>query len=141
MQCGGKSVRRAVLDPGVLVSALISPGGPPASLLIQAQQGELDLVASAMVLEELEQVLLREKFRRYVDEETVRSYLALVRSIAQVAPDPDEPPPMKCSDPDDDYLIALAFSQNAALVSGDAHLLELAGKAPIFRPANYLEQR
>jgi uncharacterized protein len=140
VRCGGKSVRRAVLDPGVLVSALISPGGAPARLLAQAQEGEFELIASAMVLEELEQVLLREKFRRYVDVKTVRTYVDVVRSIARVEPDPDELPPIRCSDPDDDYLITLAFSQNAALVSGDPHLLDLAAKAPIFRAAAYLRQ-
>lgn len=133
-------MRRAVLDPGVLVSALISPGGAPASLLAQAHQGEFDLIASELVLEGLAQVLLREKFRRYVDEETARSYVDVVRSMAQVVPDPDEPSPIRCSDPDADYSIVLAFSQNAALVSGDAHLLELAAEAPIFRPAEYLKQ-
>lgn len=41
-------------------------------------------------------------------------------------------------DPDDDYLIALAHSQNAVLVSGDSHLLDLSGGAPILSPADFL---
>ena len=40
--------------------------------------------------------------------------------------------------PDDDYLIALAHSRDAALVSGDRHLLELAGKIPVFSPVDFL---
>jgi predicted nucleic acid-binding protein len=42
-------------------------------------------------------------------------------------------------DPDDDYLIALAFSQNAMLVSGDGDLLDLVGGAPILAPGDLLD--
>jgi predicted nucleic acid-binding protein len=43
-------------------------------------------------------------------------------------------------DADDDYLIALAHSQNATLVSGDKHLLGIADGAPIFSSADLLER-
>jgi len=62
-------VRRAVLDPGVLVSALIAPTGTPAKLLGEARSGAFEMVASSLLLEELEEleeVLARDKFRRYV---------------------------------------------------------------------------
>lgn len=45
---------------------------------------------------------------------------------------------MPCRDPDDDYLFALAHARAAALVSGDDDLLELAGKIPVFTPAEFL---
>lgn len=131
-------MRRAVLDPGVLVSALITPAGVPAKLLIEVRAGELELVASPLLLAELEGVLRREKFRRYVDLDAVRDYLDLLRRDAVIAPDPEGPPPLRSADPDDDYLIALAHSQNAVLVSGDSHLLGLAGRAPILSPADFL---
>lgn len=130
---------RAVLDPGVLVSALITPTGTPAKLLLAARAGSFDLVASPLLLGELAAVLKREKFRRYADLEVVAAYLVLIRREAELAPDPEGPPPIRCADPDDDYLIALAHSQNAALISGDRHLLELAGKIPVFAPAEFLE--
>jgi predicted nucleic acid-binding protein len=41
-------------------------------------------------------------------------------------------------DPGDDYLIALACSQRAALVSGDKHLLDLADKIPVFSPREFM---
>jgi hypothetical protein len=131
-------VRRAVLDPGVLVSALITPAGTPARLLVAARDGALELVVSPLLLGELEGVLGREKFRRYVDPEAVREYLELLRREAIVAPDPEGPPPLRCADPDDDYLIALAHSESAVLVSGDRHLLDLAGEAPVQAPAELL---
>jgi predicted nucleic acid-binding protein len=41
-------------------------------------------------------------------------------------------------DRDDDYLLALAVEQRAALVSGDAHMLVLASDYPIAGPADFL---
>ena len=130
---------RAVLDPGVLVSALISPTGTPARLLSATRNGSFDLVVSPLLLEELDSVLHREKFRRYVDLDVVGQYIGLLRRDAATAADPAEPPPIRCTDPDDDYLIALAHSRSAALVSGDSDLLELAGKIPVFTPFEFLE--
>lgn len=129
---------RAVLDPGVLVSALITPTGRPAKLLLAARAGSFELIVSPQLLDELEEVLRREKFRRYVDLDGVTAYVELLRRDAQLAADPETPPPIRCRDPDDDYLIALAHSQSAALVSGDSDLLELAEKIPVFSPAKFL---
>jgi putative PIN family toxin of toxin-antitoxin system len=131
-------VARAVLDPGVLVSALITPTGTPAKLLAAIRSGSFELIVSPLLLEELKLVLLREKFRRYVDLGVVDQYLELLRRDAVLAADPAEPPPIQCTDPDDDYLIALAHSCSAALVSGDGHLLELAGEIPVFTPSEFL---
>jgi putative PIN family toxin of toxin-antitoxin system len=131
-------VRRVVLDPGVLVSALITPTGAPAKLLAEARAGGLELIVSPLLLEELAGVLAREQFRRYVGLDAVRDYLDLLRREAVAAPDPEDPPPLRSADPDDDYLIALAHSQNAVLVSGDRHLLDLVGGAPIISPADLL---
>lgn len=131
-------MRRVVLDPGVLVSALITPAGAPGRLLREARAGALEVVASPLLLEELTQVLGREKFRRYVDLDTTRDYIGLLRRDAVIAADPDEPGPLRSADPDDDYLIALARSQNAVLVSGDKHLLDLTGGAPILSAGDLL---
>lgn len=128
---------RAVLDPGVLVSALITPTGTPARLLLAARDGTFDLIVSALLLEELGAVLRRDKFRRYVDPTVVATYLELIHREAHLAPDSNQPPPIHCADPDDDYLIALAHNQNAALVSGDSHLLDLADTIPVFPPAEF----
>ncbi|HSS43252.1 MAG TPA: putative toxin-antitoxin system toxin component, PIN family [Solirubrobacterales bacterium] len=129
---------RAVLDPGVLVSALITPTGTPAKLLTATRDGSFELIVSPLLLEELEMVLGREKFRRYVDLGVVDQYVELLRRDSAVVADPAEQPPTRCADPDDDYLIALAHSCRAALVSGDRHLLALAGEIPVFTPSEFL---
>jgi putative PIN family toxin of toxin-antitoxin system len=138
MRYARRGVKRAVLDPSVLVSALITPAGTPAKLLAASRSGSFELIVSHLLLNELRLVLRRKKFRRYVDLDAADQYVDLLRRDAAVADDPPGPPPITCRDPDDDYLIALAHARAAALVSGDDDLLELARKIPVFTPAEFL---
>jgi putative PIN family toxin of toxin-antitoxin system len=131
-------VRRAVLDTNVFVSALITPTGPSAKLVEEMQTGGLEAIVSPRLLAELEIVLGRQKFRRYFDAVAGQKFVGLLRREAVIALDPDEPAPLRSVDSKDDYLIALAFSQSARLVSGDPDLLELADRAPICSPADLL---
>lgn len=131
-------MKRAVLDPSVLVSALITPAGTPAKLLAASRSGSFELIVSPLLLDELRSVLRRKKFRGYVDLDGADRYVDLLRRDAAFTDDPPGPPPIPCRDPDDDYLIALAHDRAAALVSGDDDLLELAGKIPVFTPAEFL---
>jgi putative PIN family toxin of toxin-antitoxin system len=131
-------VPRAVLDPGVVVSALISPRGIPAKLLLAARAASFELVVSPKLLGEFEAVLRREKFRRHLDLDAVGATIRLLRSDGELVADPSGQPPIRCADPGDDYLISLAHARNAALVSGDRHLLDLAGKIPVFSPSDFL---
>jgi predicted nucleic acid-binding protein len=50
------------------------------------------------------------------------------------------PPPIHSDDPDDDYLIALASSARAILVSGDVHLTSLPQRMPVRRPGESLAE-
>jgi uncharacterized protein len=134
-------VTRAVLDSNVLVSALIAPTGAPAKLVVAARGGSFDLIASPLLLAELESVLRRDKFRGLVDIERVVAYMEFLRREAHVVPDPDAPSPVRCEDPGDDYLVALAHDQRAVLVSGDRHLLDLAGEIPVFSPGEFLARQ
>ena len=91
-------MRRAVLDPGVLVSALIKPTGTPAKLLVQADGAGFELIVSPLLLLELESVLLRTKFRRYATVEEVArisgrpcSYLPLASDVLKLTPYPNLP--------------------------------------------------
>lgn len=132
---------RVVLDPGVLVSAVLAAGGPPAEIVERWRDGEFDLVVSPKLLDELEEVLLRPKFRETVDESDARSYVEAIRGEAVLVDDPDQPPAVT-PDPDDDYLIALGAAADAdVLVSGDTHLTELAAPAvTVLNPRQFLEE-
>ncbi|HET9152606.1 MAG TPA: putative toxin-antitoxin system toxin component, PIN family [Solirubrobacterales bacterium] len=138
MRCARRGVPRAILDPGVLVSALITPTGTAAKLLRAAREGNFDLLVSRLLLDELESVLRRDKFRRYLDLDDVSAGIRLLLDEGQLAEDADGPPPVRCVDPQDDYLIVLAHQEEAALVSGDHHLLDLAGQIPVFSPSEFL---
>lgn len=132
---------RVVAEPGVLVSAVLTPSGPPADVVNRWREGEFDLVVSAKLLAELEEVLLRPKFVRYVSEHDVREYVAGLLAEARVATDPTDVPPLS-PDPDDDYLFALAIAADADLIiSGDAHLTELeTTPVPVVTPREFVER-
>ena len=131
---------RAVLDTNVLVSALISPGGASARLLLELRAGGFELILSPLLLAELREVLGRDKFRRYVIGEEVDTYVELIRSEGLVRADPPPSPEPMSADPDDEYLIDLAREAGAdALVTGDAHLLDLRAIIPALTPAEFLE--
>lgn len=134
------TVARAVLDTNVLVSALISPGGGSARLLLELRSGAFELILSPLLLAELREVLRRDKFRRYVSEAEADAYVALIRSEGVVRADPGPSLQPISPDPDDEYLIDLARDAGAdALVTGNAHLLELRAIIPVMTPAEFLE--
>ena len=133
------SVPRAVLDTNVLVSALISPSGRSARLLVELRSGAFELVLSPLLLLELREVLRRDKFRRYVSEAEADAYVELIRMEGIVRPDPASSLEPLSADPDDEYLVDLARVAAAdALVSGDAHVLDLHDRLPILTPAQFL---
>ncbi len=130
---------RAVLDTNALVSALISPSGPSAALLLELHAGAFELVASPTLLAQLREVLGREKFRRYVAEAEAVAYVALIGHEATILDDPAPSGRPLSVDPDDEYLVDLARAAAAdVLVSGDAHLLDLRDRLPVMTPAQFL---
>ena len=131
---------RAVLDPNAIISGLLSPTGKAARLLAAWVRGEFELVVSPALLDELERALGYPKLRRHIPEEDARAVLRWLAESAAPVEDPPAPPPVRSADSEDDYLIALAASRGAILVSGDRHLLDLAGQIPVIEPALFLEQ-
>jgi uncharacterized protein len=116
---------RVVADTNVLVSALLTPSGGPGAIIAAIDTSDLILVVSPALLAELEDVLTRERFRAWVSVEQVEAYLAAIKERAELVPDPDDVKPVS-SDPDDDYLVALARAAGVdALVSGDEDLTSL----------------
>ncbi len=129
---------RAVLDPNILISALLSPAGAPARTLLAWQDGRFELVVSPQLLGELERALAYPKLRRRISESQASAVVAWIGAEAVTVADEDSPPP-RSRDPDDDYLIALAQTARAALVTGDADLLVLREQLPIFSAADFLD--
>ena len=128
---------RAVLDPNVLIAALVSPRGTPGILAGRWREGHFELVVSAQLLGELERALEYPKILKRVPREEADLFIALLRGSGVEAVDPADPP-RRSRDIADDYLLALAETADAVLVSGDRDLLELADRLPIVSPRDFL---
>jgi putative PIN family toxin of toxin-antitoxin system len=129
---------RAVLDPNVIISALLSPRGSPATVLQGWIGGEYELVVSPLLLQELERALGYPKLGDRITKAEAEKLVALLSHEGDMHEDPDAPPPVRSIDAGDDYLIALAVVAQAVIVSGDRHLLDLGEDVPVYSPAGFL---
>ena len=130
---------RAVLDPNVVISGLISGEGTPARVLKRWQEGHFQVITSPFLLEELHPALDYPKLRRLIRPDDAEAALDWLGANATAADDVEPAVSIRSADPGDDYLIALAQHEKAALVSGDKHLLELAGRIPVYSPREFLD--
>ena len=127
---------RAVVDVNILISAALSPRGPSAELLRSSRDGAFELVVSELLIAELSRALAYPKLRRRIPVEKAAAFVSWVTQHGAHAEDPPGRAPVRSPDPDDDYLLALAISQRAFLVTGDQHLLGLrSGDLAILTPA------
>lgn len=114
---------RYVFDTNVIVSALLFENSKPAQAFRYAlANGEVLL--SLELLEELNEVLGRERFNRYVTSEEREEFLeALVEQavLVEIIENVQE-----CRDPKDDKVLELALNGEAHyIISGDRDLLVL----------------
>jgi putative PIN family toxin of toxin-antitoxin system len=99
------------------------------------------ILISFAVLAELCEVLSRKQFRRYIDEEDIRSFVAVLTREAEWV-DVDVRI-TACRDPKDDKFLELAVSGRATcIISGDSDLLVLSPfqGIPILTPQAFLEK-
>jgi len=122
----------------VIISAVLSPGGPPARALRLWLEGAYELVCSPLLLDETARALVYPKLRTHIDADEADELLDLLRRGALLVEDPNDPPEVSSTDPKDDYLIALAAKSRSLLVSGDGDLLELSEKIPVYSPREFL---
>lgn len=129
------------MDPNVFISARIFDLGHPARITRAADEGRFELVLSERLLEELSDVLMRPRFRRYATEEEVEDLLFGLRQTGTFFEDVEAERSVP-DDPKDDYLVALAYAANADyLVSGDPHLAGAKNTAPavVLTPRQFSE--
>ena len=130
---------RVVVDPNVLIAAVLSARGAPAQLLERWRRGEIELIVSDRLLDALRRALDYPKLHARISRNDAEGYIELLRASAVVAG--DRPPgATRSPDPDDDYLLDLAESQRAVLVTGDRHLLGLAPELPVLPPRRFLDE-
>ncbi len=127
---------RVVIDPGVYVSAFISPRRAAPGLVVEALlDGDIEALVSPLLIAELARVLGREKFDRVASDGCAAAFVELIAERGVRVEDP-APTPGATDDPDDDYLVDLARVHAAeAIVSGDRHLLSVASDVlPVWTP-------
>ena len=128
---------RAVVDVNVLISGILSAKGPSAEILRASRDGRFEIVVSEILLAELKRTLDYPKLRKRIPAEKGRTFANWVRDHATLSEDQTTQPPVQSRDPDDDYLLALAISRRAYLVTGDQDLLVLSDELPILTPAQF----
>ncbi len=133
---------RVVVDPGVFISALIGRQGGAPDLFARAfADDRIEVVASPLLVAELEHVLRRPKFSRYADARTRQEFVDRVRRHATIVADPADQP-VVTRDREDDYIVALGRHQRVdAIVSGDRDLLDAGLEAPVvWTPRQLVDQ-
>ncbi len=129
---------RIVLDTNILVSGLLY-SGKPRRLIDLAMHGKIEIVSSVEMIEELRDVLSREKFglekeeqAKMVDFVVRLSHITILKSKFKVIKD----------DPDDDVVINTAYDGEAEyIVSGDRAVSELKhfGKIRVVKASDMLK--
>ena len=83
---------RAVLDPNVIISAALSPGGSPARVLTEWLEGRFEIIASPDLLYELERALAYPKLRKRIPESDAAALVRLIEGGSVLREDPADPP-------------------------------------------------
>ncbi len=132
---------RFVFDTNAIVSALLL-NQSVARRAFDAALTEGEILLSTALLNELNEVLSRDKFDKYLTRaERFRFLAALVKAAVLIEP---EETIQECRDPRDDMVLELAVSGGAsAIVSGDLDLLTLSPfrGIDILSPGVFLERR
>jgi putative toxin-antitoxin system toxin component, PIN family len=132
---------RVVIDTGVAISAVLLPGSVPRQAFDAAARSDRLLISQATIAE-LDEVLRRPKFDKYLTEALRLEFLAALVQIAEVVEITEHV--VACRDADDDKFLSLAVGGKADyLISGDQDLLILHPfrNVSIITPTDYLALR
>jgi putative PIN family toxin of toxin-antitoxin system len=133
---------RVVLDSNVLLSALISPHGPPDAIYRAWRSARFELVTSTVQLDELRRASRYPKFKAILQPHRVGAMLNNMQRAVVIEHLPNLPSGIEASDPNDAYLLAMALAGEVDyLVTGDhrAGLLQRGsiGRTRIATPATF----
>jgi putative PIN family toxin of toxin-antitoxin system len=93
---------------------------------------------NVLLLAELRRALAYTKLKDRISPDEADELVELVSRGGVVTQDPRVAPQVSSADPDDNYLIALAFETRSVLVSGDKDLLALSAQIPVYSTAEFL---
>jgi putative PIN family toxin of toxin-antitoxin system len=125
-----------VLDTNILVSALLSPFGPPARVLDMALSGDIRAAYDDRLMAEYREVLARAKFS--FAPEDVATVLAYLEADGERVT--ARPLPCVLADPDDLPFLEVAAQAEAVLITGNtAHYPEtVRGEVRVVAPGEFV---
>src|SRR2546428_13971780 len=101
-----RSRQRIVVDTNALISRLLLPSSVPARAVRKAVDNGI-LLVSESTMNELADVLARQKFDRYIALEDRQNFLRLLGRLAELVP--VVYPVHDCRDPKDDKFLEVAL--------------------------------
>ena len=131
---------RVVFDTSVVVSAVLLPRSVPRQAFDRAQEHGKVLISVATV-DELNEVLRRQRFDKYVREDQRLEFLAALIREAELVKVTEVV--AECRDPKDNKFLELAISgKGTCIISGDNDLLVLHPfrSIPVVTPQTFLTQ-
>lgn len=133
---------RVILDTSVIVSGLISPHSPPAQIVSLWQQGTIQLLYSAEIFAELQDVLHRQWLQQRLAHRPNRisDFLTSVVILGEIVSGEFDVSG-QVRDPNDEmFLTCAALGSADYLISGDKDLFTLGnfGSTQIVSPADFL---
>lgn len=134
---------RVVLDTNQYVSALLKSESNSAKLLTLAAEGQITLIVSPDILDEIRRVLSYPKIRKLHrrTEREIEQFIRQTEKIAVITPGTLEVDAIP-ADPADNIILACAVESNADyIISGDHHLKDLGAYQgiEILEPATFLK--
>ena len=129
---------RVVADTNILVSALLF-GGPPEQVFLAGLRGEIQLLISLSLLQELEKAL-KEKFK--LSFHLVREIIEEVREVAEIVEVSSRIKAISYPDEDNRVLECAVDGKAEFIVTGDTkHILPLKeyGGIKILSPSEFLK--
>lgn len=129
---------RVTTDTNIIVSGLNFPGNPR-QLLASAEAGGIRLCVSAAILDEVADVLQRDKFGWSAAE--VQEAVEWISHIADVV-EPKQAVVVIKNDPDDNRVLECALAARSDyIISGDKHLLNVNAfeEIPIVKLAEFMQ--
>lgn len=137
-------VKRVIFDTSTLVSAALRPASIPRQAFLKAI-AQAELCVSDSTMTELNEVMSRDKFDRYLERELRMQFVELYRRHARlihVSAADELALQLPCRDPRDNKFLALALACSAdVVVSSDEDLLTLTPYRgiPVILPRDFLE--
>ena len=118
---------RVVLDTNLLVSALGNPRGAPAKILESWRLGDIAVVSSEAILDEVRRVMEYPKVRKFLHlkAEEIEGFIDELREFCLIVPGDLEVSVIEEDHSDDKFLACALEGEAEFIISGDKHLKSL----------------